>query len=135
MKLGISSKKISTTVLISMTDVIFLLLLFLLIASNFSSQTGLPVKLPGSTSAQRQAHQVIHIVYFDAQRVLLNEAPFNLASLGPALETVYNSQEQVVRLSAEKTTPLQDVISVMDVIRAAGFEKIFVATDPLTQTP
>ncbi|MDD4309636.1 MAG: biopolymer transporter ExbD, partial [Candidatus Cloacimonetes bacterium] len=39
-----------------MTDVIFLLLLFLLIASNFASQTGLPIKLPGSTTSVRQSH-------------------------------------------------------------------------------
>jgi len=40
MKLRVSKQRISTTMLISMTDVIFLLLLFLLIASNFVSQTG-----------------------------------------------------------------------------------------------
>lgn len=131
MKLGISSKKISTTVLISMTDVIFLLLLFLLIASNFLSQTGLAVKLPGSTSGQRQAHQVLQIVYFDDQNILFQNGIYNLTSLNSALKDEFKSSEQVIRLSADKTTQLQDLISVMDVIRSVGFEKIFVATEPV----
>jgi len=33
-----------------------------------------------------------------------------------------------VRLSAAKQTELQKIITLMDVIRAAGFERIFVAT-------
>lgn len=131
MKLGISSKKISTTVLISMTDVIFLLLLFLLIASNFSSQTGLAVKLPGSTSGQRQAHQVLHIVYFNDQNILFQNGIYNLKTLNSALQKDFRSSAQVIRLSADKSTQLQDLISVMDVIRSVGFEKIFVATEPV----
>lgn len=130
MKIGISKKRISSTVLISMTDVIFLLLIFLLIASNFSSQTGLPVKLPGSTSGQRQAHQILHIVYVDDLRIEFLDRRHNLLTLGPALKDQYRNPQQVVRLSADKSTELQKVITLMDVIRDAGFERIFVATEP-----
>ena len=51
MKLEISKKKISSTVLISMTDVIFLLLIFLLIASNFAAQTGLRLNTPSAKTS------------------------------------------------------------------------------------
>ncbi len=115
--------------LISMTDVIFLLLIFLLIASNFTSQTGLPVKLPGSVSASRMTNLTIHIVYRDEQNILLDGKNYNLKGLELALEELFESNEQVVRLSAEKTTDLQSLINVMDVIRLTGFEKIFVATE------
>jgi biopolymer transport protein ExbD len=131
MKLGISSKKISTTVLISMTDVIFLLLLFLLIASNFSSQTGVPFKLPGSQSRNRQTLQVLQIVYVDDANITFKDKPYTLASLAPVLKREFKSPEQVVRLSAPKEASLQSVITVMDAIRGAGFEKIFVATIPV----
>jgi biopolymer transport protein ExbD len=130
MKLSISKKRISTPVLISMTDVIFLLLIFLLIASNFASQTGLPVKLPGSTSAQRQAHQVLHIVFVNDNRIEFMGTAYNLDNLGEALRGQYQGPDQVVRLSADRTTELQKVIALMDVIREAGFERIFVATEP-----
>jgi biopolymer transport protein ExbD len=40
----------------------------------------------------------------------------------------YQDPEQVVRISAEDIVPLQKIINLMDSIRKAGFEKIFVAT-------
>lgn len=134
MKLGISSKKISSTVLISMTDVIFLLLIFILVASNFTVQTGLPFKLPGSVSRQRQTEEVLHIIYSNDQDILFNDASYDLEDLGPALKDEFVHVDQVVRLSADESTPLQNVISVMDVIRGAGFERIFIATEPVQET-
>ncbi|HRY83112.1 MAG TPA: biopolymer transporter ExbD [Candidatus Cloacimonadota bacterium] len=131
MKVQTSKKKISTTVLISMTDVIFLLLIFLLIASNFSSQTGIPVKLPGSTSSSRQTHQVLNLVYAGGETVNFNGNNIAIEQLQKILKPEYKSREQVVRLSAQKTAELQNVIRVMDAIRGAGFEKIFVATETI----
>lgn len=115
--------------LISMTDVIFLLIIFLLIASNFSSQTGLPVKLPGSASSDRMSNQTLHIVYKDPQNISFDGRNYDLDALEIALKESFVSTEQVVRLSAEKETELQDLINIMDVIRFAGFERIFVATE------
>ncbi|MDZ4121579.1 MAG: biopolymer transporter ExbD, partial [Candidatus Cloacimonadaceae bacterium] len=125
----LSKKKISTTLLISMTDVIFLLIIFLLIASSFASQTGLPVRLPGSVSSVRQTHQVVHVVFLDEQNVSFDGKIISLAELGAALRDSFVSTEQVVRLSADKETALQTLISLMDTIRGAGYEKIFVATE------
>lgn len=129
MKLRISKQKISTTVLISMTDVIFLLIIFLLIASNFTSQTGIPIKLPGSTSSQRQAQQIVHVVYENESSIQFMDNKYSIYDLSDALKEVFVNKDQVVRLSAEKNTELQKIITLMDVIRAAGFEKIFVATE------
>lgn len=130
MKLGISRQKISSTVLISMTDVIFLLLIFLLIASNFAAQTGLPFKLPGSISQERQTRQVLHIQYQTENQIVFMDKTYTLDTLEQALKNEFNNPDQVVRLSAEKSTPLQSVINLMDVVRGAGFERVFVATEP-----
>ena len=130
MKLEISKKKISSTVLISMTDVIFLLLIFLLIASNFAAQTGLPFKLPGSVSQERQTRQVLHIQYQTENQIVFMDKTYTLDTLEQALKNEFNNPDQVVRLSAEKSTPLQSVINLMDVVRGAGFERVFVATEP-----
>ena len=133
MKLGISGKKISSTVLISMTDVIFLLLIFLLIASNFAAQPGLPFTLPGSTSQQRQTPQVLHVQYQNDNRIDFMDGSYTIQTLGEALKNQFKSSDQVVRLSAQKDTPLQNIVSLMDIIREAGFERIFVATEPVNK--
>ncbi|PKN73187.1 MAG: biopolymer transporter ExbD [Candidatus Cloacimonetes bacterium HGW-Cloacimonetes-3] len=128
MKLRVTKQKISTTMLISMTDVIFLLLLFLLIASNFASQTGLPVKLPGSTTATRQNHQTLNITYYSDEKLFFMEQPVTMMDLADLLKAEYEDPEQVVRISAEDKVQVQKLINLMDMIRSAGFERIFVAT-------
>jgi biopolymer transport protein ExbD len=114
--------------MISMSDVVFLLIIFLLLSSNFVTQTGLPIKLPASTSSQQQAPQVLHIIYENEDTIHFRQEVYSLDTLGDALKEQFRSVDQVVRLSAQQQTELQSVIRVMDQIRAAGFEKIFIAT-------
>lgn len=133
MKLKLSKQRISSTMLISMTDVIFLLIIFLLIVSNFTSQSGLPIRLPGSRSAARHSLQNIHISYFGDDQLFYNGEAVDLPALSQHLTADFTDSEQVVRFSAMEDTPLQKVISVMDIIRGAGFEKIFVATEVLEE--
>lgn len=134
MDIKTSKKKISTTILISMTDVIFLLIIFLLIASNFASQTGLPIRLPGSQSAVRQTHQVIQIAYASHEHILFMGKKTDMQSLQSLLAQHFESREQMVRVSADQQTPLQTVIEIMDLIRAAGYDRIFIATEAISQT-
>lgn len=133
MKLRVSKQKISATMLISMTDVIFLLLLFLLITSNFVSQTGLPIKLPGSTTGIRQSNQPIQITYYHDGRLYLMDKDISFPQLENELKSLYQSPEQVVRISAENNLQVQKLIQLMDIVRSCGFEKIFVATTPLDE--
>lgn len=135
MKLRVTKQRISTTMLISMTDVIFLLLLFLLIASNFASQTGLPIKLPGSTTSVRQSYQTLVITYFADDQLFLNDKPTDLQSLQLILKDKYQSPEQVVRIAAESKIQVQKLINLMDIIRGAGYERIFVATTEQGKKP
>ncbi len=128
MKLRVSKQRISTTMLISMTDVVFLLLIFLLIASNFASQTGLPIKLPGSSTSVRQSHQTLLITYFSDERVFFMDEQVTLSELPKLLKAQFKSPEQVVRLATENTVQVQKLINLMDIIRASGYERIFVAT-------
>lgn len=133
MKLRLSKQRITTTMLISMTDVIFLLIIFLLIVSNFSSQSGLPIRLPGSKTAARHSLQSIHISYLGDDQIYYNGEKVDLPALSELLTADYTDSEQVVRLSAKQDTPLQKVILVMDIIRGAKYEKIFVATEVLKE--
>ena len=128
MKLRVSKQRISTTMLISMTDVVFLLLIFLLIASNFASHTGLPIKLPGSSTSVRQSHQTLLITYFSDERVFFMDEQVTLSELPKLLKAQFKSPEQVVRLATENTVQVQKLINLMDIIRASGYERIFVAT-------
>jgi len=128
MKIETTHKKISATYLISMTDVIFLLLIFLMLASNFVTQTGINVRLPGSSSGILQTLKTIEVVYNKDKQLVLNGIQMDIQQFTNILPTYFQNDEQVVRLVADKDVALQDVISIMDIIRKSGFEKITIAT-------
>lgn len=128
MKVNTTHKRISATYLTSLTDVIFLLMIFLLLASNFITQTGINVKLPGSSSGMQQTLKIVEVVYKQNNQIILNNILMDLEQFKDILPTYYNNEEQAVRLIADKDVTLQDVISIMDIIRNSGFEKITIAT-------
>lgn len=133
MKIEATNKKISTTYLVSMTDVIFLLLIFLMLASNFITQTGINVRLPGSSSGIQHNLKSIEIVYTKNNQILMNNILMDIEQFQNILPAYYQSKDQVVRLVADKEVKLQDVISIMDIIRNTGFEKITIATYKISQ--
>jgi biopolymer transport protein ExbD len=134
MKVNTTHKRISATYLTSLTDVIFLLMIFLLLASNFITQTGINVKLPGSSSGMQQTLKTIEVVYKQNNEIILNNILMDIEQFKDILPTYYTNEDQAVRLIADKNVTLQDVISVMDIIRNSGFEKITIATYKIPKT-
>lgn len=128
MKLQNSHKRISATYLISLTDVIFLLLIFLMLASNFITQTGINVRLPGSSSGIQHNFKTIEIIYNQDRQIILDNIQMDANMLKTILPAYFVSNEQVVRLISDKEVSLQEVIAIMDIIRNTGFEKITIAT-------
>lgn len=133
MKLKSTRKSISSTMLISMTDVVFLLIIFLLIVSNFSSQSGLTIKLPISSTSSRHTLQNIEINIYKNGNIYYNDTPMSIRELADALSSDFTDENSIVRISAEADIALQRVIDIMDVVKASGYDKIFVATESVTR--
>ncbi|MFB3844146.1 MAG: ExbD/TolR family protein [Candidatus Cloacimonadaceae bacterium] len=128
MKVETTKKKIASTYLTSMTDVIFLLLIFLMLASNFITQTGINVRLPGSSSGVQHNLKAIEVIYNKDHQIIINNILMDMEQFKSVLPTYFLNKDQVVRLVADKDASLQEVISLMDIIRNTGFEKITIAT-------
>ncbi|PTW61610.1 outer membrane transport energization protein ExbD [Breoghania corrubedonensis] len=114
--------------LTSLIDVIFLLLLFFMLASTFSHYQALPLSGGGgtattATNAPRPALLRIH----GEGRMDLNGRPVTLEDLASRLaELKENDIAKVAILSGEKAN-VQDVVSAMDAVEAAELSSILVA--------
>ena len=73
MKIELAKKRITTAALISFTDVIFLLLLFLLISSSFITHSGIKVDLPASTSVENEFNKNISLTLTANNEVFIND--------------------------------------------------------------
>ncbi len=119
MKISTKNKIDASFSMASMTDIIFLLLLFLLITANYSPKA-LPVDLPLSTNEKTESVQVNVTVtaqlayYVEGKRV-------SFGQLYNALEDVLaKTSSKVVVLHMDKKLSIAHMVSVADIANRLG---------------
>ncbi len=102
-----------------MIDVVFLLLIFFMLAARFGIDTVLPLTLAGSTPDQRYdgPPRVIDVL---PDSVRLNGEATPDASLAAEISALVASPEDVIVLRAQDGAVLQRVVDTMRVLRDAG---------------
>lgn len=124
------SSKISTSFsAASMTDMIFLLLMFLLIATTLVSPNALRLTLPKSNNQlAEKAYTTVSITadlkyYVETEQV----TPETLESV---LQAKTAGQEQpTISLHCDKSVPIDEVVRVMNIARNNNF-RLILATSP-----
>ena len=115
----------------SMTDIIFLLLIFFMLTSNFVTPTGLPVSLPSSKTANI-VMQKISVTISEDLKYYLNDKEIALADLEPQLAALLQGTqdgEGVVVLHVDKSVPVEHLARVAGI--AANLKaKVTLATLP-----
>lgn len=113
----------------SMTDIIFLLLIFFMLTSNFVTPSGLPVSLP-SSKASSIVMQKISITITPELEYYLNDQPVALESIEPQLaELLQGTEEGVVVLHVDKSVPVEYLVKVAGIATNLN-AKVTLATVP-----
>ncbi len=120
----------------SMTDVIFLLLIFFMVTSTFVFPTGLEVSLPEST--QQSAVKPSTRVYIDAERNIFASAgeekpqPLQLDALVTFLQLAQQQDSTgFIALYADETVPYGSIVEVLNA-GARNNLKMVLATKPVS---
>lgn len=126
------ASKAPALALTSMLDVIFLLLCFFVTVSVFSQwESEISIKLPSAKTADepdRLPGEIIANVAKDGS-VRVNGAELTLTQLGKRLERIakfYSGQAVIIR--ADKETPYEYLVNVIDTCRGAGVWNFSLAT-------
>ena len=123
-------KRISSIGLISFTDVIFLLLIFLLISSNFITHSGIKVDLPGSNSQQNEYNKNISLTLTKNNEIFINNEIVGWEELPAVLNRkLIEDPEQVVVVRADETVQLKNVVKLLDIAKLSGTNRFFIATE------
>ncbi len=106
-------------------DVVFMLLLFFILAATFSAPV-LEVALPAAGTAQRVPDDTARLVLsIDAQGALHHrDAPIDLASVSGLLAT---AAAGAVELRVDRAAPFDAFVGVMDRLRAGGRSNVLIA--------
>ena len=118
-------------VLVALVDVVFLLVFFLLLSSNFILQQGISISMPFSrfTLGPQTSHEIISIsggavpaIYFQDQRVTMEQ-------LGPLLEAAKRNDQSII-IKADRSTSYETVAEVTNAALEHGITSVALAASP-----
>ncbi len=119
----------------SLTDIIFLLLIFFMLTSTLVSPNALNLKLPGSNS-KTVAPSTISVSVVADGSYFVNRDAVNKSSLESAVRAELakeaEPQKATLVINAELGTPIEHVVAIMDVARVLKVGAIL-ATEPTSK--
>tara|TARA_B100000482_G_scaffold61375_1_gene42438 strand:+ start:2264 stop:2656 length:393 start_codon:yes stop_codon:yes gene_type:complete len=112
----------------SMTDIIFLLLIFFMLTASFVTPSGLPVNLPSSKSSSIVI-QKVSVTITSELRYFVNENETSIDNLEMVLRNEIGEEEGLVVLHCDKDVPVEHLVNVAGI--ATSLEaKVSIASTP-----
>jgi len=113
----------------SMTDIVFLLLIFFMLTSTLVSPNALKLLLPSSKAKTLEKQSISISITKDIQ-FYINENPVLENTIEQELKLIINNeQEPAIILHTDKSVAIEHVVKVMDIAYSNKY-KIVLATTP-----
>ena len=117
----------------SMTDIVFLLLIFFMVTSTLIAPNALKLLLPQSSN-QTQAKPLTTISITSDLRYYVNSSgklmQVSFDEIEPFLQKTLGTDDEIyVSLHADKTVPIDEVVKIMNIARRNHY-KMILATSP-----
>jgi len=118
-------------IVLSLVDVVFLLLFFFLLSSNFILQPGISVSLPFSRFAlgPQTNQQIISITGGAAPAIYFRDQRTTIEQLGPLLDEAKREGRSII-IKADRLTPYELVVAVTNAALEHGITSVALATTP-----
>ncbi|MDQ7011560.1 MAG: biopolymer transporter ExbD [Mariprofundaceae bacterium] len=112
-------------------DIVFLLLIFFLLTSNFIREQRLDIDLPQASTSQAIDQDEQLEIRLDADnRIYLRDEPVSLENLLVTLSAVLRSREhKQVQLRGDERADLMHVVAILDTARKAGASGVDIVTE------
>ncbi len=131
-----SQNKISTEFsMASMSDLVFLLLIFFMLTSTLVSPNAIKLLLP-SSSSKTIAKQTTTVYINDQNLFFVNETPASDVNMQQLLtQSLIGQTEGVIVLRADQSVPVQYIVTVIDAVNQMNDilktkHKVILATKP-----
>lgn len=113
----------------SMTDLMFLLLIFLMIATTLINSNALKLTLPQSTAPSKDKSEVVVSLTSDL-KLYVDDNQIEFSQLESALRARLDGvAEPRISLRADQSVPLQEVVRIMNVAKNNNY-RLDLATAP-----
>jgi biopolymer transport protein ExbD len=109
-------------------DVVFQLLIFFMLTSNFVLQPGISVSLPKAISSEVIRSENLVVTLTGQDLLFLNGEPVTITDLTPRIREAAQDNKSVL-LKADTHASLGRVVEIWDLCRDLGVSKINIATN------
>jgi len=111
-----------------MMDMVFILLIFFIVTSTFTRETGIDVSKPKASSAKELARESILIGITRQGTVHINETQVNLSSLQTILrQMLVEAPDRPVIIVSDRDAPSGRIVDVLDECNLAHVRKVSIS--------
>jgi biopolymer transport protein ExbD len=123
-------KKDVEIAIVNLVDVIFILLIFFIMTTTFSKETGLDITKPAAGSAGQLEKENIMVGISKEGTIHLDERQVDLAMLQAILRReLAEDADRAVVIVSDRDADMGTVVDVMDECNTAGVHKVSVAAN------
>lgn len=113
-----------------MMDMVFILLIFFIVTSTFTRETGIDVTKPKASSAKELAKESILIGITRQGTIHINETQVNLSSLQTILKQMMaESPDRPVIIVSDRDAPSGAIVDVLDECNMAKVRKVSISAE------
>ncbi len=113
-------------------DVVFLLLIFFMVSTTFDTTSQLKIQLPKASDSQTaKVKQPINLTIDARGHFFLNAREISSTksdALSFALKRVMNGADRPIVIQSDAASPVQSLVTAMDVVGKLGFSHVSIAT-------
>lgn len=117
--------------IVPFTDVMLVLLVIFMVTTPLLVMESFKIKLPSARTGTAEVASVTTVIVTAEGRVLVNDKEVDIVNLTEALEAEFKdvTGEKTVLLKGDKEASHGTVVTVLDSARAAGADKLSIATE------
>ncbi len=121
--------------MISMSDLVFLLLIFFMLTSTLVAPSAINLLLPSSDS-RTMAPRTVNVHINEERQLFLEDQPVDIDGLQEGLIAILEGQQEgTVVLRADHSVPVQHIVNVIDVVEHINSRyqlkhRVILATQP-----
>jgi len=114
-----------------MMDIVFIMLIFFIVTTSFTKETGIEVNRPGAQTAERQQQGNILVAISADNAIWIDKREIDVRAVRANIERLHaENPEGAVIVQADKDSRNGMLVQVIDQIRLAGVNNVSLAATP-----